>query len=72
MRIAIIGLLTALSLVSLGAVEMKTRRSVCAGDMSTEYPCEWQQKLLIAQREFAVDLEVVDDMTTGSITQTDQ
>jgi hypothetical protein len=72
MRVAIVGLLTALSLVSASAVEMKTKRPVCAGEMSTEYPCEWQRKLMIAQREFAANLEAVDETTTGSITQTDR
>jgi hypothetical protein len=72
MRIAIVVLLTALSLISVSAVEMKAKNPVCAGEMSTEYPCAWQRKLLVAQREFAANLDAVDETTTGSINQTDR
>lgn len=72
MRIAIVGLLTTLSLFSASAVEMKAQRPVCTGEMSTEYPCEWQRKLVVAQHEFAANLEMVDQTTTGSITQSDR
>lgn len=71
MRTAIVAVLSVLSLVSVAAVEMKAEEPVCAGEMTNSYPCEWQRKLLVAQRQFAANLNAVDETTTGSITQKD-
>jgi uncharacterized protein YukE len=72
MRVAIVGLITALGLISAGAVETEVEKSVCQGDAADEYTCEWQRKLIVAQQAFAATLDEVDQTTTGSITQTDQ
>lgn len=72
MRVVIVGLVTALSLPPAGALEAKSKAAVCTGELGADYPCEWQRKLLVVQREFAANLEPVDETSTGSITRTDR
>lgn len=72
MRNALVGLLAILSPISVQAVELQFEQPVCAGEFSTQYPCAWQRKVMLAEQKFAAQLEARDETITGSITQTDR